>query len=152
MSARVRALGLDLGERRIGVAISDSEGLLALPLCTIDRSRDTSADHGEIERIVMERDVGVVVVGLPLALNGRMGPAAIAARAESEVLSGRLGRSGVVVVTHDERLTTVEADRALSSAGKSAKARRRVVDQTAAAVILQAWLSTRRREGSTTRG
>ena len=66
MSERVRALGLDLGERRIGVAISDSDGLLALPLCTIERSKDRSADHAEIERIVKERGVSVVVVGLPL--------------------------------------------------------------------------------------
>ena len=83
MSRRVphlRALGLDLGERRIGVAISDSGGVLALPLCTIERSGDTGADHAEIERIVDERGVKVVVVGLPLALSGRMGPAAVAAQ------------------------------------------------------------------------
>jgi putative Holliday junction resolvase len=148
----VRALGLDLGERRIGVAISDSDGLLALPLCTIERSGDKATDHAEIERIVKERGVSVVVVGLPLALSGKMGPAAVAARSESQVLSGELGPSGVDVVTHDERLTTVEADRALSSAGQRSRTRRQVVDQTAAAVILQAWLGTRRREGSTARG
>jgi putative Holliday junction resolvase len=152
VSNRVRALGLDLGERRIGVAISDSDGLLALPLCTIERSGDTSSDHAEIVRIVQERGVSVVVVGLPLALSGHMGPAAVAARDESRVLSGELGPSGVDVVTHDERLTTVEADRALSAAGKRSRTRRQVVDQTAAAVILQAWLATRRREGSTARG
>jgi putative Holliday junction resolvase len=148
----IRALGLDLGERRIGVAISDSAGVLALPLCTIERSGDLGTDHAEIERIVKERGVNVVVVGLPLSLSGRMGPAAVAAKTESQVLSGELGASGVDVVTHDERLTTVEADRVLSSAGKRSKSRRKFVDQTAAAVILQAWLGARRPEGSAARG
>jgi putative Holliday junction resolvase len=126
--------------------------MLALPLCTIERSGDMQADHAEIENIALERGVSVVVVGLPLALSGHMGPAAVAAADESRALSERLGRSGVDVVTQDERLTTVEADRALSSAGKRSKARRKLVDETAAAVILQAWLGTRRPEGSSARG
>lgn len=115
----VRALGLDLGERRIGVAISDSGGVLALPLCTIERSRDEAADHRQIERLVTERGVKVVVVGLPLSLSGRAGPAAATVKSESLSLRARLAPSGVDVVTHDERLSTAEADRALSSAGKS---------------------------------
>lgn len=134
------------------MAISDSGGVLALPLCTIERSGEQGADHAKIERIVMDRGVSVVVVGLPLALSGRMGAAATAAKSESELLSLRLGRSGVDVVTQDERLTTAEAERVLSSAGKAGRARRKVVDQTAAAVILQAWLATSRPEGSPARG
>ena len=147
-----RALGLDLGGRRIGVAICDSGGVLALPLCTIERSGDEEADHAAIEQIVVDRGVNVVVVGLPLALSGQMGSAAVAVAKESRALSERLGRSGVEVLTQDERLTTVEADRVLSQAGKRAKARRKVVDETAAAVILQAWLGSRRTEGSRARG
>ncbi len=147
-----RVLGLDLGERRIGVAISDSGGVLALPLCTIERSTDRGADHAEIARIVKERSVRVVVVGLPLSMSGKMGPAAVAAKTESQTLSDELAPSGVTVVTHDERFTTVEADRVLAATGKSGKARRQVVDQTAAAVILQAWLGTRRPEGSAASG
>jgi putative holliday junction resolvase len=138
-----RALGLDLGERRIGVAISDSAGVLALPLCTIERTGDHKADHAEVIRLVDELGVGVVVVGLPRSLDGRIGPAARAIRTESEALTGELAPTGVNVVTHDERFTTVEADRALRSAGKkNAKVRRRTIDQTAAAVLLQAWLAT----------
>ncbi|MGO9341471.1 MAG: Holliday junction resolvase RuvX [Acidimicrobiales bacterium] len=148
----VRALGLDLGERRIGVAISDSGGVLALPLCTIERSRDEAADHRQIERLVTERGVKVVVVGLPLSLSGRAGPAAATVKSESLSLRARLAPSGVDVVTHDERLSTAEADRALSSAGKSARSRRKVVDETAATVILQSWLATRRPEGTRARG
>jgi putative Holliday junction resolvase len=137
-----RALGLDLGERRIGVAISDSAGLLALPLCTIERTGDRGSDHAEVLRLVGEHGVGVVVVGLPMSLDGRIGPAARAVQSESETLSGELGPSGVDVVTHDERFTTIEADRALKATGKKGKARRRTVDQSAAAVLLQAWLET----------
>jgi putative Holliday junction resolvase len=135
-----RALGLDLGERRIGVAISDSAGVLALPLCTIERTGDHISDHAEVVRLVGEHGVGVVVVGLPKSLDGGIGPAARAAQKESEDLSGELGPAGVDVVTHDERFTTVEADRALKASGKKGKARRRTIDQSAAAVLLQAWL------------
>lgn len=137
-----RALGLDLGERRIGVAISDSAGVLALPLCTIERTGSHESDHAEVLRLVGEHGVGIVVVGLPKSLDGRIGPAARAAQKESETLSGELGRTGVDVVTHDERFTTVEADRALKASGKKGKARRRTIDQSAAAVLLQAWLET----------
>ena len=86
--------------------------------------------------------MGIVVVGLPKSLDGRIGPAARAAQQESETLSGELGPTGVDVVTHDERFTTVEADRALRASGKKGKARRRTIDRSAAAVLLQAWLET----------
>lgn len=137
-----RALGLDLGERRIGVAISDSAGVLALPLCTIERTGNHESDHAEVLRLVGEHEVGIVVVGLPKSLDGRIGPAAREAQKESQVLSGELRPSGVDVVMHDERFTTVEADRALRASGKKGKARRRSIDQSAAAVLLQAWLET----------
>ena len=134
-----RALGLDLGHRRIGVAVSDSAGVVALPLCTIERTGSIESDHAEVAKLVSELGVRVVVVGLPRSLDGGMGPAARAARSESETLSDELGPS-VDVVTHDERFTTVEADRALRASGKNGKARRRNIDQSAAAVLLQAWL------------
>lgn len=137
-----RGLGLDLGERRIGVAISDSAGVLALPLCTIERTGDRTSDHAEVAKLVGEHGVGIVVVGLPKSLDGRIGPAARAAQEESDDLSGELGPSGVDVVTHDERFTTVEADRALKASGKKGKARRRTIDESAAAVLLQAWLES----------
>lgn len=113
-----------------------------MPLCTIDRTGDRGSDHAEVLRLVNEHGVGVVVVGLPRSLDGTMGPAARAVRSETEALSGELGASGVELVTHDERFTTVEADRALRVAGKKGRERRRTIDQSAAAVLLQAWLAS----------
>jgi putative holliday junction resolvase len=135
-----RALGLDLGERRIGVAVSDSGGALALPLCVIDRSGDADRDHAEVSRLVEELGIGVVVVGLPIGLNGRLGAAAEKILSESEILSGSLRAAGVEVVTHDERFTTVQAHKELARAGKREKSRRGSVDSSAAAVLLQSWL------------
>jgi putative holliday junction resolvase len=137
-----RALGLDLGERRIGVAVSDSKGVLAVPLCVIDRNSADRSGHAEVSRLVDELGVGVVVVGLPVGLDGRVGPAARAAITESEALSDELRSAGVEVVTHDERFTTVEANKALAAAGKRSRARRTAVDGSAAAVLLQAWLES----------
>jgi len=130
-----RVLGLDLGSRRIGVAVS--AGSLATPHSVLERARDRASDHAAIAGLVDELGVERVVVGLPLSLDGKMGPAAKAAAEEAEVLGDVLP---VPVETYDERLTTVTADRSLSSLGLSGQARRRVVDKVAAAVILQAWL------------
>jgi putative Holliday junction resolvase len=138
-----RALGLDLGERRIGVAVSDSDRTLAVPLCTIDRTGSRVSEHRNIVDLVEEWAIKVVVVGLPISLDGTIGPAAQSAQSEAEELSVVLGPSRVDVVTHDERFTTVEAHRALANTGKSARARRKTVDQSAAAVMLQAWLTSR---------
>jgi putative Holliday junction resolvase len=130
-----RILGLDLGTRRIGVAVS--AGTVATPYSVLERSTDHSADHAAIAALVDELGAERVVVGLPLSLDGKMGPAARAAAEEAEILGDVLA---VPVETYDERLTTVTADRLLSSLGLSGQARRRVVDKVAAAVILQAWL------------
>ncbi|MBV9410068.1 MAG: Holliday junction resolvase RuvX [Acidimicrobiia bacterium] len=130
-----RVLGLDLGSRRIGVAVS--AGTLATPHSVLVRGKNHAADHAAIAALVDELEVERVVVGLPLSLDGTMGPAATAAVAEADALGDVLA---VPVETYDERLTTVTADRSLSSLGLSGQARRRVVDKVAAAVILQAWL------------
>ena len=130
-----RVLGLDLGTRRIGVAVS--AGTVATPYSVLERSTDHAADHAAIAALVDELGAERVVVGLPLSLDGTMGPAARAAAEEAEMLGDVLA---VPVETYDERLTTVTADRSLSSLGLSGQARRRVVDKVAAAVILQAWL------------
>jgi putative Holliday junction resolvase len=90
---------------------------------------------------VTEEEAQVVVVGLPLSLDGTRGPAARAALAEAERLATVVG---VPVEMHDERLTTVTADRSMMEAGMRAPERRRVVDKVAAAVMLQSWLDTRR--------
>src|SRR4051812_20657571 len=131
-----RALGLDLGSRRIGVAISDSDRIVATPLTTIERDR-SDAHRRSVATLVDEWEAGVVVVGLPLSLSGAAGPAAEAATAEIEALRGVLT---VPVDTVDERFTTVTAHERLQAAGLSGRARATVVDQTAAAILLQAWL------------
>ncbi len=141
----VRALGLDLGTKRIGVAVSDRSGTIATPFLVLIRSGSRRVDHRRIADLVAEEDVEVVVVGLPLGLSGHIGPAARAALTEASEIGTVVG---VPVETHDERLTTVSADRALREAQLSGKARRRVVDKVAAAVMLQAWLDSRRAGGA----
>ncbi len=133
----MRALGLDLGSRRIGVSVSDSAGTVATPVETLERSAWTSEDHRGIADLVAEWEAEIVVVGLPLSLDGTVGPAARSVLDEATRLTEALP---VPVVTHDERLTTVSAQRSLVLQGLAGPARRRVVDQVAAAVILQAWL------------
>ncbi len=136
----MRVVGLDLGSRRIGVAVSDSGGVLATPYSVIERSADVGADRVRIAEVV--RDVGAeaVVVGLPLSLDGSRGPAATAAEAEVDALREVLD---VPVEAHDERLSTVSAHRSLAASGLKGAARRKVVDQVAAAVVLQSWLDGR---------
>jgi len=132
-----RALGLDLGTRRIGVALSDSAGTVATPYDVVTRSVDRMRDHARIAEVVDEAGVEVVVVGLPLSLDGSIGPAARAILDETDELRARLL---VGVVTWDERLSTVEAQQRLRAAGVKGRKGRRVVDQVAATVILQSWL------------
>ena len=137
-------MGLDLGSKRVGVALSDSSGTIATPFTVVQRGRNRSEDHRAIARLVADEEVDVVVVGLPLSLDGTLGPAARAAVDEANALATVLS---VPVETYDERLTTVTADQVLMEARMRAQARRRVVDKVAAAVMLQAWLD-RRRSGS----
>jgi putative Holliday junction resolvase len=132
-----RVLALDLGSRRVGVALSDTSATLASPFTTIQRCGDPSKDHERVAALVSEEQVGLVLVGLPTNMDGSPGPAAVAAHAEAEALAAALTAPVVLV---DERLTTVAADRVLLERGKRAPARRRVVDQVAAAVLLQSWL------------
>ncbi|HEX4219499.1 MAG TPA: Holliday junction resolvase RuvX [Acidimicrobiales bacterium] len=140
-------MGLDLGSRRIGVAVSDSAGTLASPRTTVLRTKDAAADHRALVSLVLEAEAGVVVVGLPLSLGGGRGTAARAAEAEAAELAVLLGPEGVGVELFDERLTTVSAHAALAQTGKSSRQRRSVVDRSAAAVLLQAWLDARRPTG-----
>jgi putative Holliday junction resolvase len=134
-----RVLALDLGSKRVGVAVSDATATVASPHATIERSGDPSKDHHRVAALVAEEEVGLVLVGLPTNMDGSQGPAAVAARAEAEALAAVLAGAAPVVLV-DERLTTVTADRVLLARGKRAPARRRVVDQVAAAVLLQGWL------------
>jgi putative Holliday junction resolvase len=133
----VRALGLDLGSKRVGVAIGDRTGTIASPLQVLQRSGSIKRDHEAIAKIVIDEEADIVVVGLPLNMNGSSGPAAQAAIDEAAGLATVVG---VPVVTFDERRTTVTADQAMMEFKMRAEARRRIVDKIAAAVMLQNWL------------
>jgi putative Holliday junction resolvase len=110
----------------------------------VERSGARARDHDRIAAVVDEAGAEVVVVGLPLSLDGSTGPAALAILGEAAELRTRLA---VPVVTWDERLTTVEAERSLREMGVKGAERRRVVDRLAATVILQSWLDAGRPRG-----
>lgn len=133
----MRALGLDLGSKRIGVAVSDSDGTLAMPIEVVRRSGDRVREHREIAGLVEEWEAEIVIVGLPLNMDGSEGEMAKKYRSEAKALGDTLD---VPVVPYDERLTTVTAERTLMEQEMKADARRTVVDKVAAAVMLQAWL------------
>jgi len=151
----VRALGLDLGLRRIGVAVSDSSGVLATPHSVITRCGDPALDRARVADLVAEVQAEAVVVGLPLSLSGSAGSAAVAAEEEARALGSELA---VPVELHDERLTTVTAERSLRAPGRrgrsprsparlgssGSRSRRVIIDDVAAAVMLQSWLDGRR--------
>ncbi|MDQ6840000.1 MAG: Holliday junction resolvase RuvX [Actinomycetota bacterium] len=137
-----RVLGVDLGSRRIGVAASDSAQGLAVGVDTVERSSDPARDRLALAGLIGEYEAVGLVVGLPLSLDGAVGPAAAATLAEIEALRGALE---VPVTMIDERLSTVAATSALRAGGRKARQQRAVVDRTAATVILQSWLERRRR-------
>jgi putative pre-16S rRNA nuclease len=130
-----RILGLDLGQSRIGVAISDPDRRVAVPLGTVRTG--APEDVKAIAAMVKEQGIAAIVVGQPLSLSGRKGEAADHAEKFAQALRDFLK---LPVFLQDERLTTVEADRQLADAGLRGRDRRRVVDQTAATLILQAYL------------
>jgi putative Holliday junction resolvase len=133
-------VALDLGEARIGVAVSDPERKLALPAGTIVVAGGVE-DLKAVARLVRDMEATEVVVGHPVALSGEAGTAA--SRAE-EFAGGLRLLLKVPVHLHDERLSTVEAERRLRETGARGKARRRAVDATAAGVILESFLAARR--------
>ncbi|HET6776633.1 MAG TPA: Holliday junction resolvase RuvX [Actinomycetota bacterium] len=130
-----RILGLDLGDVRIGVAISDPGRHVAVPMGTVHTG--APADLKAIAKLVREHEVTQVVVGHPLKMSGA--PGTRAHHAEEFVAALRQVLP-VPVVLQDERLSTVQADRALREAGAGGRDRRRAVDRSAAAVILQSYL------------
>ena len=136
-----RVVGVDLGSRRIGLAVSDSGQSVATPVTTITRSGDMQADHEALAAVVHDYGAVGVVVGLPVSLSGSSGPAAEAVNQEVASLRERLV---VDVETVDERFTTSVASAGLRSAGRRAKRQREVIDAAAAAELLQTWLSRRR--------
>jgi putative Holliday junction resolvase len=138
--ARGRVLGVDLGTARVGVAVCDGDQRLATGTTRLDRVRDRAREHRSLAALVADYEAVGVVVGLPLSLSGGPGPAAARAVEEVEALRRVLD---VPVEVVDERFSTVTAAAALRAAGRDARRQRVVIDQTAAAVLLQAWLDRR---------
>jgi putative Holliday junction resolvase len=134
--SRVRVLALDLGDARIGLAVSDELGITAQPLGYL-ASTSQRADLLAIAKLVEEREATRVVVGYPLLLSGEEGARGRQARETAE----RLGKSlAVPVDLWDERLTTAQAERELIGGGVRRSKRRKVIDSLAAALILESWL------------
>ena len=139
----MRILALDVGERRIGVALSDGSEFLASPLTTI-RSRGPASDVAEVLRVAAEHEAGEIVVGLPYSLSGGMGPQARLVASFIERLSAS---SPVAVTSWDERFSSLEAERLLRESGREPSRHRAKVDAAAAAVILQSYLDSKRAGG-----
>lgn len=133
-------IGLDIGSRRIGVAVSDNRGIIAHPLTTLATRNHGDFPLEELRGLLAERGVTGIVVGLPRRLDGSHGPAATAAEAIATWLAEVLA---VRVELWDERLTSVQAERLLVEAGVRRKQRKGATDRIAAALILQGFLDHR---------
>ncbi|PZG18562.1 Holliday junction resolvase RuvX [Micromonospora craterilacus] len=141
-------LGVDVGQVRVGVSRSDPHGVLATPLVTLARDQNprpdaVPTDIAELAALVAEHEAVEVVVGLPVNLAGRHGPAAEHAKAYARLLADAI--TPVPVTLTDERMSTVVASRRLAERGVRGKRQRAVVDQAAAVEILQSWLDAQRR-------
>ena len=135
----MRVLGIDLGTKRIGIALSNSERTVATPYTVITRSNDKHQDQNQIIEIANEWEATTLVFGLPISLDGTLGPAAQRTKDEIEELQKL---TNLEIHTFDERFTTVTAEQILRDQNVGANKSRGLVDQVAAAIILQAWLDT----------
>jgi len=134
----MRSLGLDIGEKRTGVAISDPQGRFALPLTVISHSRQDAALNDIVE-LARQYDIGQIIVGLPYSLNGSLGQQAHKVKALAQRLSSL---AGLDVELWDERLSTVAADRLLTEAGVKKAKKKQHRDAIAAAIVLQGFLDS----------
>ena len=134
-----RILGLDVGDRRVGVAVSDELGLTAQPVLTLVR-KNRRQDLSSLRRLVRKYGCNQVVVGNPLYMSGDVSPQALKTQALAQDLQSE---TGVHVTLWDERLSTTEAHRHLDAAGHQPGKRRAVIDQVAAVLILQSFLDSR---------
>ena len=135
-----RILGLDVGDRRVGVAVSDELGLTAQPVFTLTR-KNRRHDVGSLVRLVRKYGCTEIVVGNPLYMSGDVSPQALKAQACAQDLEKE---TGLAITLWDERLSTTEAHRHLDAAGHLPGKRREVIDQVAAVLILQSFLDSRR--------
>jgi len=136
----MRSLGLDIGDRRTGVAISDAQGLIAFPLSVIDQKNEEAA-IAEVIRLAQEYQVERIVVGLPYSLDGGIGRQAEKVKGFSEKLGQRIS---IDVQLWDERLSSVAAERSMIEAGTKRGKRKHQRDAVAAAFILQGFLDSPR--------
>ena len=134
-----RILGIDWGERRVGIALSDESRTIASPHSVVVRSVSLKKDLGRIAGLVGENGVERVVLGIPMSMDGTRGSAA---ESVLEIIDKLQGLLDIPVDTWDERLSTVEAEKVLISGDVSRKKRKGVVDSVAAAIILQAYLDS----------
>lgn len=134
-------MALDIGEKRVGVAISDPERAVATPLAVLD-ARRLLGDGAELARLLRDYDdVELVVIGIPLTMSGETGPQAARVQAQGALIAERVG---LPVRYVDERLSSTEAHRRMAEAGADSRARRGSVDKVAAAVFLQSFLDAER--------
>lgn len=134
----MKVLGIDYGSARIGLAISDDLGITARPLAVVKR-KDLERDLDVLENVIRESRVELLVLGLPLRLDGSRGIQCEKVEKFAEALRSRFG---LQVVLHDETLSTWEAEEILISAGIKGKDRRKIVDKIAAGIILQSYLNS----------
>lgn len=139
----MRILGIDFGDKRIGVAISDPLGVTAQAVAVIGKGKSFDEDIKELKQIIKKYEgVSEIVVGLPRTMRGQVGESAQKVLGFVEALKKNFN---IQVGTWDERLTTVEAERTLISAGLSREKRKKVIDKSAAAYILQSYLDSKQR-------
>lgn len=137
MNESLRILGLDVGDKTVGIAISDGLGLTAQPLTTI-RRKNQRADLETIGSLIAEHEISEIVVGVPKSLNNSLGPQAQKVLKFLDLLKTSFPE--IIFHTWDERLSTVEAERVLLQADLSRKRRKGVIDKLAASIILQGYL------------
>jgi len=139
MQRRICALGLDVGKKRIGVAGCDGIGLLASPLTTIDR-QSFPQDVAKLSKIITDREITVLVIGLPYSMDGTIGPQAEYVQQFATKLADALQ---LPIEYVDERLTSVEAEEQLKTQKRFDRGDKGLIDRQAAAIILQQWLDQR---------
>lgn len=135
----MRVIGIDLGSKRIGIALSDSDLTVATPLDVVERSGNVEKDHIAILKITDEWEVQKIIVGLPVSLDGTLGPSAQSVMDEIKMLRGV---TDIPIETHDERFTTVTAEQILLQQNVKRDKKKRVIDKVAAAIILQGWIDS----------
>lgn len=136
-----KVVALDLGTKRVGVAVSDRSRTIAFPRPHLSRTGDSTRDLEALVTLVLDEGAEVVVVGMPIALDGSKGPSARVVGDEIEMLQGALEPHGVKVIGVDERFTTKEASAALREAGLDLRTQRSKIDSAAATILLEYWLA-----------